>query len=239
MLKLENCTVRNGAFTLRADFEVKAGESVSVLGPSGSGKSTLLEAVAGFLPLAEGRILLNNADIGDSHPGKRSVAALFQDGNLFDHLTVLQNAGLGLRPDLRLSNEDRDRIHAALERVDLKGLGSRRPSELSGGQRSRAALARVVLQRRELLLLDEPFAALGPGMRAQMLDLVLELSREVGSTMLVVSHAMEDARRINGRSILVAEGMARAPESTERLLKNPPPALRDYIGPNFQNKTVT
>ena len=239
MLKLENCIIRNGTFTLRADLDVKAGESVSVLGPSGSGKSTLLEAVAGFLPLAEGRIFLNNVDIGTSHPGKRSVAALFQDGNLFDHLSVLQNVGLGLRPGLGLDNEDKDRIHAALERVNLKGLGARKPSELSGGQRSRAALARVILQRRELLLLDEPFAALGPGMRAQMLDLVLELSHEVGSMLLVVSHAMEDARRINGRSILVADGKAHTPENTEILLKNPPSVLRDYIGLNLHNKTIT
>lgn len=230
MLRLESCEIANGAFTVQADLEITPGTKVAVIGPSGAGKSTLVEAIAGFLPLRQGRILWLDQDLSHMPPGKRPVAMLFQDGNLFPHLTVAQNAGLGLRANLHLSAEEQAQVQRALQRVGLGDLAARKPAALSGGQQSRVALARVLLQQRDLLLLDEPFAALGPALKAEMLDLVAEIAAETGATVLMVSHDPQDARRIADQVILVADGTAHAPLDTGDLLDNPPPALKAYLG---------
>ncbi|MFY0308493.1 ATP-binding cassette domain-containing protein [Leisingera sp. D0M16] len=230
MLRLETCRIMNGDYAVEADLEISPGACVAVIGPSGAGKSTLVEAVAGFLPVIRGRISWNGSDLTHSPPGKRPVAMLFQDGNLFPHLTVAQNVGLGLQANLRLSQAEWRQVEAALERVGLGGMGGRKPAALSGGQQSRVALARVLVQGRDILLLDEPFAALGPALKAEMLDLVAELARENGATVLMVSHDPNDARRIADQVVLVAEGKAYPPQQTAELLDNPPPALKAYLG---------
>ncbi|MDF1715249.1 MAG: ATP-binding cassette domain-containing protein [Antarcticimicrobium sp.] len=230
MLRFEKAVILNGDFTVRANLALERGARVAVIGPSGAGKTTLLEAIAGFRPLEAGRLVWDGRDITADPPGARPVAMLFQDGNLFPHLTLAQNAGLGLRPDLRLSAEQKERVKAALARVGLEGLEDRRPGALSGGQQSRAALARVLLQDRPLLLLDEPFAALGPALKAEMLDLVADLAAETGATLLMISHDPDDARRIADQAVLVAEGVAHPPRPTTDLLDNPPPVLRAYLG---------
>jgi thiamine transport system ATP-binding protein len=230
MLRLESVQVSNGSFTLNADLEVENGRKVAVIGPSGAGKSTLIEAIAGFLPVAKGRVLWRGEDITGTSPGARPVAMLFQDANLFPHLSVAQNVGLGLRPDLKLDAAQRDQVERAIERVGLAGLEARKPAALSGGQQSRAALARVLVQGRPLLLLDEPFAALGPALKGEMLDLVAGLVEETGATLLMVSHDPGDARRIADQVVLVESGQAHPPMATGELLDNPPPALRAYLG---------
>ncbi len=230
MLTLEDVRLRQGDFELRADLAVDKGARVAVIGPSGAGKSTLLSLIAGFLAPDAGRVTWDGRDITGQAPGARPVAMLFQDNNLFPHLTVAENVGLGLRPDLRLTAAERGRVEAALTRVGLAGFGGRKPAALSGGQQSRAALARVLVQDRAFVLLDEPFAALGPALKAEMLDLVEEVLEETGAGLLIVSHDPADARRIAPQTILVAEGRAEAPVATEALLDNPPPALRAYLG---------
>lgn len=230
MLKLETVEIRFGGFALNADLTVTAGRKVAVIGPSGAGKSTLLGAIAGFVPMAAGRVLWRGQDITAVAPGERPVAMLFQDGNLFPHLSVAENVGLGLRPDLRLNPAQERQVRRAIARVGLAGLEARRPAALSGGQQSRAALARILVQGRPLLLLDEPFAALGPALKAEMLDLVADLVAETGATLLMVSHDPSDARRIADEACLVADGWAHPPRPCGALLDNPPPALRDYLG---------
>jgi thiamine transport system ATP-binding protein len=230
MLKLENCLIENGGFQLRADLTIARGSRVAVIGPSGAGKSTLIEALAGFRPLVDGAIHWNGTSLAQVEPGKRPVAMLFQDGNLFPHLSVAQNVGLGIRANLRLDAAQQTQVQAALARVGLEGLADRKPAALSGGQQSRVALARVLVQGRDLLLLDEPFAALGPALKAEMLDLVAELVAESGATLLMVSHDPSDARRIADQVVLVAEGQAHPPMETASLLDNPPPALKAYLG---------
>ncbi len=230
MLRLEDVTLRQGSFTLRADLEVPPGAVVAVIGPSGAGKSTLLSVIAGFLAPASGRVTWNGQDLTRLPPGARPVSVIFQDNNLFPHLTAFRNVALGVRPSLRLSPDETAWVGAMLGRVGLAGLEDRRPAELSGGQQSRVALARVAVAGRPLALLDEPFAALGPALRHEMLALVAELAAETGLTVLIVTHDPEDARRIAQQTILVAEGIAAAPGGTAARLADPPPALRAYLG---------
>jgi thiamine transport system ATP-binding protein len=190
----------------------------------------LLAAVGGFLAPVSGRILWHDQDLTPVAPGARPIAMLFQENNLFPHLSIARNVGLGLRPALRHSPADKARIDSALSRVGLQDFAERKPGSLSGGQQSRAALARVLVQNRPLLLLDEPFAALGPALRQEMLDLVSDLVAETGATLLMVTHAPDDVRRIAGDVIFVEGGRAQAPEPAAALMDNPPPALRAYLG---------
>lgn len=230
MLTLDNLLLTQDDFRLSAHFKVPPGTRCAVIGPSGAGKSTLLSAIAGFFAPTAGRILWNGQDITGTAPGNRPLSMLFQDQNLFPHLTVTQNLGLGLSPALRLDRKDHARIDAALARTGLEGLGTRKPAELSGGQQSRVALARALLRARPLLLLDEPFSALGPALKGEMLDLVATLAREQNTTVLMVTHDPQDARDFAQYTILVAEGLAHPPQPTAQLLDTPPPALRAYLG---------
>ena len=230
MLRLENTVIRQGDFILAADMTLDQGQKYAVIGPSGAGKSTLLSAICGFIPLDQGRIIWDGRDITDAVPGARPMTMLFQDNNLFPHLTVAQNVGLGLRANLRLSSADNDRVKDALDRVGLSDHAGKRPGALSGGQQSRAALARVLVQARPLVLLDEPFAALGPALRNDMLDLMCDLASETKATLIMVTHAPEDVRRIADQVIFVEGGIAQAPQPAGILLDNPPPELRDYLG---------
>lgn len=230
MLELQNLSVTRGSFTLAADLSIAAGMRAAVIGASGSGKSTLLSLIAGFLAPDRGRILWERRDITATPPGKRPVSVLFQDQNLFPHLTAAQNVGLGLRPDLRLSTPQRVRVGQVLEEVGLAGMEDRKPADLSGGQQGRVALARVLLRARPVLLLDEPFAALGPALKAEMLDLLARIAEETGATVLMVSHDPGDARRFAPQTILIEDGRAQPPQPTGPLLDDPPPGLRAYLG---------
>jgi len=230
MLQLDHLALAQGSFRLTADITLASGSRTAVMGPSGGGKSTLLAAIAGFVTPVSGRILWSGTDITATPPGDRPVAILFQNHNLFPHLTVAQNVGLALAPRLRLTATERDRVTQALDRVGLAGLADRRPGALSGGQQSRAALARTLLSDRPLILMDEPFAALGPALRAEMLDLTLSTLGATGCTLLLVTHDPDDARRLAGDMVVVADGTVTPPASAAAQLADPPPALRAYLG---------
>jgi thiamine transport system ATP-binding protein len=151
MLTLETLRLTVDDFTLTADWSVHPGARVAVIGPSGAGKSTLLMALAGFLVPTQGRILWQGQDLAEIAPGDRPLSILFQDQNLFPHLTVAQNLGLGLSPRLRLTPAQHLQVEQALTRVGLPGMGARKPAQLSGGQQGRAALARALLRARPML----------------------------------------------------------------------------------------
>ncbi len=230
MLRLDHLTLRQDSFHLTADWQIDAGERVAVIGPSGAGKSTLLMAIAGFLAPDQGRILWQGRDLAGVGPGERPVSILFQDQNLFPHLTLAQNLGLGLSPTLRLTEAQREAVTEALARVGLAGMGARKPAQLSGGQQGRAALARALLRARPLLLLDEPFAALGPALKAEMLELLAEVAQVTGAGVLMVTHDPIDAQRFATKTVLVAEGVAAPPVETAALFAHPPATLRAYLG---------
>jgi thiamine transport system ATP-binding protein len=230
MLRLEGLEITQDDWRMTADLAIEADSATAVIGPSGAGKSTLLAASAGFIDPTAGRILWQGRDITRLTPAERPVTLLFQEHNLFAHLSVEANVGLGLRPDLRLDRHQRAAVAGALAAVGLDGYGMRLPRELSGGQRSRVALARALLRAKPLLLLDEPFAALGPALRTEMLDRVAAIRAEQGSTLLFVTHHPEDARRIAGQTLLVEGGRVHPPRPTEALLADPPPELHAYLG---------
>lgn len=196
MIALEDVTYRQGDFSLQVDLGLSEGRRLALMGASGSGKSTLLALIAGFLTPAHGRIRLAGRDVNDLPPAKRPVSMLFQDGNLFPHLDLAANLGLALRPDLRLDAAQRALVEGALARVGLGGMGARKPAQLSGGQASRAALARILLRNHPIVLLDEPFAALDPALRREMLLLLDALLAEREMTLILATHDFIDAERL-------------------------------------------
>lgn len=230
MLQLENVIFWQGGFPLSADLAIEAGKVTAVIGPSGAGKSTLLGGIAGFHAQRQGRVIWKGQDITGLAPDKRPVSILFQDNNLFPHLTVMQNVALALGPRLRPMAQVRARVDAMLSRVGLDGLSGRKPAALSGGQQSRAALARALLQDREIMLMDEPFSALGPGLKAEMLDLSVELAQAAGRTVVMVTHDPADAARVADDIIGVAAGVAWPPVATAHFLAAPPEPFVDYLG---------
>jgi len=232
MLVVEDLTFRYEDMAMAFDLAVEAGECLAVLGPSGAGKSTLLSLIAGFERPLSGRVAIGGRDVTGLKPAERPVTSLFQEHNLFAHLSAGENVGLGLDPGLRLGTAQKAAVSEALARVGLEGLEQRRPAQLSGGQRQRVALARSLVRDKPLLLLDEPFSALDPGLRLEMLDLVRQLQQERGLTVVLVSHNPQDAMRIAGKAAFVARGRVLAAGPTRALLAaGEPEELRIFLGP--------
>jgi thiamine transport system ATP-binding protein len=229
-ITFDNLALRYEDFQLTANFTLKPQKKYAVLGPSGCGKSTLLAAIAGFMDIDQGRILFDEQDITNKPPAQRPVSLLFQDHNLFPHMSVLNNVALGLKPDLKLTAKDTAAVHQALQHVDLTNHAAKFPSELSGGQQQRVAIARALLRDKPLMLLDEPFAALGPALKHEMLDIVAQIVKATSTTLLMVTHDPNDALYIADETIFIANGKANPPVSTKTLFKNPPQALQDYLG---------
>ena len=226
VLELRDIELNLGEFRLSADLAITGPGVTAVIGPSGGGKSTLLSLIAGFQLPDEGRLLWNGADLKDLSPGARPVAMLFQDNNLFPHLDSLTNVALGAAPVARPDEETKERARAALGKVGLSGLESRKPGTLSGGQKSRVALARLLLTNRPIILMDEPFSALGPSQRREMLALVKALLPD--ATIMMVTHDPDDARE-SMQTVVVSEGLVSQPRETAALFADPPPSLDAYL----------
>jgi thiamine transport system ATP-binding protein len=231
-VRLDRVTFSYGSdVSMLFDCSARTGVVTAVMGPSGSGKSTLLSLVAGFDAPASGRVLIGGRDVTALPPAGRPVSMVFQENNLFAHLTVADNVGLGISPALKLSAQDRAAVVGALARTGLGGKERRLPRELSGGERQRVALARALVRNRAVLLLDEPFASLGPALRDEMLDLVAGLVAERGLTVLMVTHQPEDARRIAGDVLFLEGGRVVAHGTADEFFAatGPEPFLR-YMG---------
>ncbi|KQQ70488.1 thiamine ABC transporter ATP-binding protein [Rhizobium sp. Leaf321] len=205
-IRLEKIALQLGTKRFSFDIAMTDGAITAVTGPSGSGKSTLLNLIAGFEIPESGRILIAGEDVTHAHPSKRPISLVFQDNNLFAHLDLVTNIGLGVDPSLKLSREDRARISQSLERVGLSGFETRKPGTLSGGERQRAAFARVLVRKRPVLLMDEPFAALDPELRASMASLLLDLHRETGNTVVIVSHDRAEVQKLADVVVAVDDG---------------------------------
>lgn len=199
------CIERGGQRLVELDAHIAPGEVLTLMGPSGIGKSTVLAAVIGTLDPAfrlMGGIRLDGRDIIPLPPEARHIGILFQDELLFPHLSVDGNLGFGLAPG-GTGRERRARIEAALAEIGLAGYGARDPATLSGGERARVALMRMLLSEPRALLLDEPFSRLDAGLRGQIRRLVFDQARARGLPVLLVTHDAEDARAAGGRVVVL------------------------------------
>lgn len=194
MLKLNQIKAKIGKFDFHFDVGFAVNQIHAVIGKSGEGKTTLLNFIAGFETANNGNISWREQPISDLEPHERPITSLFQEHNLFAHLTVFKNIALGLSPSLKLTKAQINLVEMSIENVGLKGKSGRLPKQLSGGESQRVALARALaraqdkLKPRPLLLLDEPFSALDPETRLAMRNLIRKIAKQFELTVLIVSH---------------------------------------------------
>ena len=212
MIRLDNVFLADDALPMTFDLQVAAGERIAIVGPSGAGKSTLLNLIAGFVLPTQGNIWLNGENHTHSAPYERPVSMLFQENNLFPHLTVQQNLALGLKTSLKLTALEQDQIERVADAVGLTSFLSRLPNSLSGGQKQRVALARCLLRDKPILLLDEPFSALDPELRLDMLNLIDELCHSKNLTLLLVTHQPSELMGKVDRMFRIENGRIRLQE---------------------------
>jgi putative spermidine/putrescine transport system ATP-binding protein len=212
-------------------FEIPAGEFFSILGPSGSGKTTCLRLIAGFESPSAGSIILGEADVTRVPPYARDVNTVFQDYALFPHLSVAANVEYGLRVKGVAPDECRRRAEQALEMVELRGYGDRRPAQLSGGQQQRVALARALVNRPAVLLLDEPLGALDLRLREQMQVELKKLHRQIGITFVYVTHDQGEAMSMSDRIAVLNGGRIDQCATPRELYLNPATSfVAEFVG---------
>lgn len=192
MLDVNQLTTRLGDQSFHWEFSLAAGDLMAIVGASGLGKSTLLNVLCGLLPASGGDVRWRGRNVLEDPVHQRPFGILFQSHNLFEHLSVEINLALGIDPSGRITGADRERLRLAARRFDIENLLDRTPDQLSGGQQQRAALARVFLQRKPILLLDEPFSSLDPALRQEGLSWVRDMQAEQGSTVLLVTHHLDE-----------------------------------------------
>jgi thiamine transport system ATP-binding protein len=223
MITLDAVQFRYESMLMNFDLRVARGEFMGIIGPSGAGKSTLLSLIAGFETPVSGTLKIAGIDMADTPTAARAVSMIFQDNNSFAHLDVWTNVALGISPRLKLDDAQRKLIDSALERVGLTAYKSRKPTELSGGEKQRIAIARALVRDKPVLLLDEPFTALGPALRRDMLDLIIGIHKERGLTILMVTHQPEDVRYAVSKIAFVDAGRVTHILSTEAFFASDAP----------------
>jgi spermidine/putrescine ABC transporter ATP-binding subunit len=221
-------------------LDVAPGEFVSLLGPSGSGKTTILMMVAGFVIPNAGTILLGGSDITRLPPYRRNIGMVHQSYALFPHMTVQRNVAFPLRMRGVSREEIVRRVDQALELVQLRGLAQRLPAQLSGGQQQRVALARALVFAPPLLLMDEPLGALDKKLRVDLQIEIKRIQREIGSTMLYVTHDQEEALSMSDRVAVMSHGRIEQVETPGRIYERPNTRfVADFLGTsNFIMATV-
>lgn len=231
LLQLEEIGFAYDKLHMQFNLTVNAGETLAVLGVSGSGKSSLLNIIAGFNQVNHGNILFNGKSINQLTPAQRPMTSLFQEHNLFNHLTVRQNIAIGLAPNLKLNDAQKHQLLQAATQVELQELLDRLPAELSGGQRQRVGIARCLAREKPLLLLDEPFSALDPALRKEMLRLIKRLNKQQNITVIMVTHNPNDALEIADNIALIHTGKIVLHAPVDILTQAEPPLeLQQYLG---------
>ena len=233
IIQIRNVTKRFGkvAAVDNVSLDIMAGEFFVLLGPSGCGKTTLLRMIAGFELPTEGQILIDGQDMAGIPPNKRPVNMVFQSYAVFPHMSVTDNVGYGLKIAGVSKTEREQRVTEALDLVKLGGVGDRMPDQMSGGQRQRVALARSLVMRPKVLLLDEPLSALDAKLRAQMQFELSDLQDQVGITFVTVTHDQDEALSMAGRIAVINKGEVAQLASPSDLYEYP--AYRfvaDFVG---------
>ncbi|WP_162299792.1 ATP-binding cassette domain-containing protein [Marinospirillum perlucidum] len=203
LVEAKSLQIRRGNRQWQQDFNLEAGEVAVVQGPSGCGKTTLLEALAGFVPLEAGELVIAGQSVAAWPVEKRPVSLMFQQQNFFEHLTVMENLQLGF-PQARPDAQQLEKLQTAACLLGVEAYLQQKPGSLSGGQRQRLALIRTVLRPQPLVLLDEPFSALDDASRQLAGDWIREEIRSSKRAALLVSHRHEDAERLGDRQLLLS-----------------------------------
>lgn len=208
MLELADLTKKydNGDGVEHINLKVYEGEIVTLLGPSGCGKSTILRTIGGFLDITEGDILIAGESIAHLPPEKRPTAMVFQSYNLWPHMTIYENLAFGLKLRKTPADQIKNMITNMLELVSMSGTEKKYPGQLSGGQQQRIAIARSLLLRPKLLLLDEPFSALDAKIRQQMREELKKIQQDLGITVVFVTHDQEEAMALSHRIVVMNKG---------------------------------
>lgn len=222
MLEFENVVIRSGSFTLTVENQIADCHSLGIMGPSGSGKSTLLSAICGFTPLQSGAIRFQGEKISGKAPSERPVSMIFQSHNLFPAMTVAQNIALG-------HHQPSHTIEEISRSLGIGELLKRFPREISGGQVARVAIARVLLQDKSLVLLDEPFAALGPKQVRELNQLIRESMLRLGKMVILVDHSPENLKNYCDEMIWVDHNHVNAACETKSFFENPSLDVKNYL----------
>jgi spermidine/putrescine transport system ATP-binding protein len=233
LLEISNVTRRFGDFVAvdNVSLGIEVGEFITLLGPSGCGKTTILRMIAGFDLPDEGQILLDGKDLADTPPEKRPLHTVFQSYALFPHMTVAQNVAFPLRMAGHPQAEMQQRVREVLQQVHLADKAGAYPHEISGGQKQRVALARGLVNRPRLLLLDEPLAALDAKLREEMQIELINLQREVGVTFVFVTHAQDEALTLSHRIAVLNQGKLVQVDEPAKIYSMPKSRfVADFIG---------
>ena len=204
-----------------ASFEVADGELLVLVGPSGCGKSTLLRMVAGLEAITSGQLRIGGRLVNDVAPGDRDIAMVFQNYALYPHMTVAENLGFALKMRRMPAAEIARRVADAARTLELDGVLGRRPAQLSGGQRQRVALGRALVRQPQVFLLDEPLSNLDARLRASMRVEIARLHRQLGATMLYVTHDQVEAMTLGQRIVVMHEGQVQQVDTPLALYRNP------------------
>ena len=191
---------------VESPVEIKKGEWVGIIGQSGAGKSTFLNLIAGFAQPEVGSLLINNTEMRNLSASKRSISSLFQDNNLFPHLSVYQNIAIAIKPNLKLHENEKEKIFEIIEYLNLSSKIHSSIGTLSGGERQRVALGRVMSSDKKILLLDEPFSQLDPNLRIEMLELIKKIREKKKITIIMAIHTPAEAIDFVSRFLLIKEG---------------------------------
>lgn len=206
MIKLENISIKLDNFRTKFTVEINKGEWVGIIGQSGAGKSTFLNLIAGFAQPEVGSLLINNTEMRNLSASKRSISSLFQDNNLFPHLSVYQNIAIAIKPNLKLHENEKGKIFEIIEYLNLSSKIHSSIGTLSGGERQRVALGRVMSSDKKILLLDEPFSQLDPNLRIEMLELIKKIREKKKITIIMAIHTPAEAIDFVSRFLLIKEG---------------------------------
>ena len=206
MIKLENISIKLDNFRTKFTVEINKGEWVGIIGQSGAGKSTFLNLIAGFAQPEVGSLLINNTEMRNLSASKRSISSLFQDNNLFPHLSVYQNIAIAIKPNLKLQDNEKKKIFEIIEYLNLSSKTHSSIGRLSGGERQRVALGRVMSSDKKILLLDEPFSQLDPNLRIEMLELIKKIREKKNITIIMAIHTPAEAIDFVSRFLLIKEG---------------------------------
>nr|WP_240920784.1 ATP-binding cassette domain-containing protein [Thermococcus sp. CX2] len=224
-----------GEFRLEdVSLDIEKGEYVTVIGPTGSGKSILLETIAGFYKPQKGQIILEGRDITELPPERRGISVVYQDYVLFPHMSVYDNIAYGLRKRVKDEGKIQEEIQRIAEVLGIDHLLHRRPTTLSGGEQQRAAIARALVVKPKLLLMDEPFSALDVKTREELRKLVKRAIREYQTTVLHITHDFDDVFSLATRVVVMKDGRAVQTGSPEEVFSRPSSDfVADFVGTNL------